>query len=378
MAGLYIHVPYCKVKCNYCDFHFSTSSKNQHDMLEAMLLELEMRKNYLADTPVETIYFGGGTPSVAGGLFISKILSAIQDNFNVSPQPEITVECNPDDITDQLLNELVAVGVNRLSLGVQSFDNEVLKMMNRAHDSSQIFNAINLIQTGGITNSTLDLIYGIPGKNMDYWKEQIDVFLSLNIPHLSAYCLTIEKKTVFGAMHRKGLLAPVTDELALEQFEFLVSRLHDRGYEQYEISNFAKDGYISKHNSAYWLDEKYLGIGPSAHSYNLEKRDWNISNNARYIRALKFGEKFSESEMITTTIRCNDYLLTRLRTKWGINLDDLHYIGEGRLNTLRKKTNQFLKDNLLEINADGNLILTKEGKFRADGITASLFTDDEG
>lgn len=347
-------------------------------MLEAMLLELEMRKNYLADTPVETIYFGGGTPSVAGGLFISKILSAIQDNFNVSPQPEITIECNPDDITDQLLNELVAVGVNRLSLGVQSFDNEVLKMMNRAHDSSQIFNAINLIKNAGIANSTLDLIYSIPGKNMDYWKEQIDVFLSLNIPHLSAYCLTIEKKTVFGAMHRKGLLAPVTDELALEQFEFLVSRLHDRGYEQYEISNFAKDGYISKHNSAYWLDEKYLGIGPSAHSYNLEKRDWNISNNARYIRALKFGEKFSESEMITTTIRCNDYLLTRLRTKWGINLDDLHYIGEGRLNTLRKKTNQFLKDNLLEINADGNLILTKEGKFRADGITASLFTDDEG
>ena len=378
MAGIYIHVPYCEVKCNYCDFHFSTSRKNQPDMLQAMLVELEQRKNYLTDSPIETIYFGGGTPSVTGGFFISKILSAIHEKFIVSPLSEITVECNPDDITVQLLSEFKSAGVNRISLGVQSFDDDVLKMMNRAHTSKQIFNAVNLIQNAGLTNFTIDLIYGIPGKNMDYWREQMDVFLSLNIPHLSAYCLTIEKKTVFGALHRKGELTTVSDELALEQFEYLMSKLNDMGYEQYEISNFAKAGFISKHNSAYWLDEKYLGIGPSAHSYNLVTRDWNISNNARYIKAMKLGEKFSESEIITPTIRCHDYLLTRLRTKWGINLNELQYIGADRLSVLKKKTSYYLKENLLEINTQGNLILTIEGKFKADGITASLFTDDEG
>ncbi|MBK9190818.1 MAG: radical SAM family heme chaperone HemW [Crocinitomicaceae bacterium] len=372
MAGIYIHIPYCKVKCHYCDFHFSTQTDSVSEMIRAICSEIEIRKSYLQSQKIETIYFGGGTPGFIPEKFLKEILDKIYNSFAVDADAEITVECNPDDITEDRVKAFAEMGVNRFSLGVQSFDNDVLKFMNRAHDADQIYHAVEIAKKADFQNITLDLIYGIPEKDLNYWKRQLNEFYNLELPHLSSYSLTIEPKTFFGAQQKTGKLFSKADELVLKEFQFLMDSSRDNGFEQYEISNFAKPGYISRHNSSYWLGKHYLGIGPSAHSYNGSDRGWNVSNNAVYIRSIKEHSEFHTREKLTTENKCNDYLLTRLRTKWGIDLDDLNFIEEKRQNILKRKTENYCREGLL-INSGTALVLSDIGKYQADGIAADLF-----
>lgn len=372
MAGIYIHIPYCKVKCHYCDFHFSTQVDNATQMQLALIQELEQRHAYLGSEKINTIYFGGGTPSFVSTDFLNEIIQKIRALFSVNKDVEITVECNPDDINPSLLEAYRNAGINRFSMGVQSFDDAVLKFMNRAHSSSEIFESIALAKNFGFTNITVDLIYGVPNKNLDYWKHQLDQFLKLDVPHLSSYCLTIEPKTVFGSLQKKGTLSVPEDEQSLLQFQYLIDFTKANGYEHYEISNFAKPEFISKHNSNYWLGANYLGVGPSAHSYNSEERSWNIRNNAQYIRLVNDGKEYNEKEVLTSTDKCNDYILTRLRTKWGINLNDLDFISESARGQITQKLLVFQQANLVN-NQGETFTLTDLGKYRADGIAADLF-----
>ena len=372
MAGIYLHVPYCKVKCHYCDFHFSTKHDSISAMVSAMEAEIEQRQFYLKGDSISTIYFGGGTPSLLSAELISKLISKIRKSFQVLANVEITLECNPDDLNLEKLKAFKNEGVNRLSIGVQSFDDRILKFMNRAHTNSQTLSCIDDARNVGIENITIDLIYGVPNTDMNYWKNQLEQFAKFDIPHLSSYCLTIEPKTFFGQQHKQGLLNPVHDELSLSQFQLLIDFMQERNFEHYEISNFAKPGFISKHNSAYWLGEKYLGIGPSAHSYNLMKRGWNISNNAKYIQLVNTTSTYHEEEELTIANRCNDYLLTRLRTKWGVDLNELSFISALQLKDLQKKLAHYCNDGLIEKQGEIYL-LTDSGKYRADGISADLF-----
>jgi oxygen-independent coproporphyrinogen-3 oxidase len=372
MAGIYIHIPYCKVKCHYCDFHFSTQVDSAEQMLAAILQELDQRQSYLSEEKIKTIYFGGGTPSFVSSRFLTEIIQKIKSLFSVAEDVEITVECNPDDITPALLEIYRKAGVNRFSMGLQSFDDDVLKFMNRAHSAKEIFESITLAKNFGFNNITVDLIYGIPNKNLDYWKTQLDAFLKLDVPHLSSYCLTIEPKTVFGSLQKKGSLTIPDDEMSLSQFQYLIDFTKANGYEHYEISNFAKPGFISQHNSNYWLGAKYLGVGPSAHSYNEIERSWNIRNNAQYIRLVSSGEGYNEKEILSNADKCNDYILTRLRTKWGINLSDLNFICETEKEQIKQQLNRFKNNNLIT-EKNGIYLLTDVGKYRADGIAADLF-----
>ena len=337
-----------------------------------MLLEIKQRGSYLENEPVKTIYFGGGTPSFLADEFLEKILEEIHKNFTVERDAEITLECNPDDITAARLNTFKSIGINRFSMGVQSFDDDVLKFMNRAHTSREITESIDLAKAAGFENITVDLIYGIPGKKEDYWKQQLDHFLKLDVPHLSSYCLTIEPKTYFGSLQKKGVLNAAPDENSLAEFQYLMDFTKVHGYEHYEISNFAKPGFISRHNSAYWLGEKYLGIGPSAHSYNQQTRGWNVANNTSYIQALENGTNYHEVEELTVENRCNDYLLTRLRTKWGVDLSDLEFIGKDRLLKMQNSFRFYAECGWVEVKNDV-FVLTDNGKYRADGLAADLF-----
>lgn len=372
MAGIYVHVPFCKVKCHYCDFHFSVQLKTRSRMVDAMLAEIDGRKDYLKEEEVKTIYFGGGTPSVLEASQLEKLLNQVYKNYTVAADAEITLEANPDDLTAEKLKIFKAFGVNRLSIGTQSFDDEVLTYMNRAHGSQQAIESILLSQDLGFRNITIDLIYGVPGSSMASWEKELKQMAALNVPHLSAYCLTIEDNTVFGNWYKKGKLQPPPDDLSLKQFRRLVEFSADLGLEQYEISNFAKSGFISKHNSAYWLGQKYLGIGPSAHSYNLKERSWNIANNGRYMKALEEGTAYSEAEELSIKDRFNDYVLTRLRTKWGINLDELHAISPSYTKAVEGElVNQINSGHLIQ--KDKTYYLTEEGKFLADAISSDLF-----
>jgi len=372
MAGIYLHVPYCKVKCHYCDFHFSTKHDSISEMVVAMELEIEQRQKYLKNETISTIYFGGGTPSLFSAELISRLISKIRKSFHVLEDAEITIECNPDDLNDQKLKAFRDVGVNRLSIGVQSFDDGILKFMNRAHTTQQTLSCIYEARNAGIENITIDLIYGVPDTDLNYWKNQLQQFEKLELNHLSSYCLTIEPKTFFGQQNKLGLLNTVQDEMSLNQFQFMIDFMKDRNYEHYEISNFAKPGFISKHNSAYWLGEMYLGIGPSAHSFDLEKRGWNVSNNSKYIQMVNANEEYHEKEELSIANKCNDYLLTRLRTKWGLDLKELNFISNQELTTLKKKLTDYLSQGLIK-NESEKYVLTDSGKYRADGIAADLF-----
>jgi oxygen-independent coproporphyrinogen-3 oxidase len=372
MAGIYIHIPYCKQKCNYCDFHFSTNTASVHQMTEAICIELELKKNYLNKETIKTIYFGGGTPSFISNSDFLTITNKIKNSYQIDVNIEFSIECNPDDLTGDKLKFYKSIGVNRLSVGIQSFNENQLLFMNRAHTANEAENCIKLAQQNGFDNITIDLIYGLPGSDEFYWRTQIDKALSLNINHISAYCLTIEPKTVFGNLFKKGKLQSADDDKSNTEFNLLIESLKDNGFEQYEISNFAKDGYISKHNSAYWLGEKYIGIGPSAHSYNGQSRQWNVANNFKYIKALTNRKKYFEVEVLDIDNLFNEYILTRLRTKWGINLDELNEISPQHLKLIQNVLNGFIKSG--DINKKNQIItLTEKGKYLADYITGELF-----
>jgi len=372
MAGIYIHIPFCKVKCNYCDFHFSTNQKLTQKMVDSICEELIQKKDYLKGEKIKTIYFGGGTPSIIKTELLEKIVKTIYSMFEIVNDVEFTFECNPDDLNNEKLKDLKGLGVNRLSIGIQSFENEQLEFMNRAHNANEALNCVQLAQDNGFSNITIDLIYGIPNAPQDYWEKQIEKALKLNVNHISAYCLTIEEKTVFGNWYKTGKLKLEEDESSLDQFKMLQSELHKNGYEHYEISNFSRNGFISNHNSAYWLGENYIGIGPSAHSFNGESRQWNVANNIKYINGFKNNTPTFEIENLSQSDRFNEFILTRLRTKWGVNLDELFLIEDKHKKQTLKLIDNFIENNNLQL-IDNTIYITQQGKFIVDYISSELF-----
>lgn len=378
MSSIYIHIPFCKQACHYCDFHFSTSMKKKDEMVLALAKEIAMRKNELLNSArsdneiVETIYFGGGTPSVLSNDEINFLISEVYKNYKVSENPEITLEANPDDLSSERILELSKSPINRLSIGIQSFYEEDLKMMNRAHNSVEAKKCLEEA-TKYFDNISLDLIYGIPGMTDEMWKQNIETALSFGIPHISSYALTVEPKTALSKLIQTGKIAEPQDEAASNHFMILVDTLQKNGFIHYELSNFGKENYFSKNNSAYWLGKKYIGIGPSAHSYDGEKRGWNIANNSLYLKAIQNNELPIETEVLTISDRYNEYIMTGLRTIWGVSLERIEKeFGLEYLNYLKKQAQKFLDDDLLSI--ENNILKpTPKGKFLTDGIASDLF-----
>ncbi|SHG07278.1 radical SAM family heme chaperone HemW [Flavobacterium johnsoniae] len=378
MSGIYIHIPFCKQACHYCDFHFSTSMKKKDDMVLALAKEIGMRKNELLDSArsdneiVETIYFGGGTPSVLSNDEINFLISKVYKNYKVVENPEITLEANPDDLSAERILELSKSPINRLSIGIQSFYEEDLKMMNRAHNSAEAKKCLEEA-TKYFDNISLDLIYGIPGMSDEMWKQNIQTALDFGIPHISSYALTVEPKTALSKLIQTGKIAEPQDEAASNHFTILVEMLQKNGFIHYELSNFGKENYFSKNNSAYWLGKKYIGIGPSAHSYDGEKRGWNIANNSLYLKAIQNDELPIETETLTISDRYNEYIMTGLRTIWGVSLNRIEQeFGSEYLNYLLEQSQKFLNDDLLSI--ENNILKpTLKGKFLTDGIASDLF-----
>ena len=368
MAGIYIHIPFCKQACHYCNFHFVTSLRQKDELVRALSREIALRKDYLAGETVETIYFGGGTPSLLTIAEFRLLLEKIKQSFTVATDAEISIETNPDDISEEILIGWKDAGINRLSIGVQSFYDEDLKWMNRAHSSSQAVRSLQLA-VAYFDNITADLIYGTPQMTNEKWEKNVETVLSMNIPHLSCYALTVEPKTPLDKMIREHKSENINPDKQSEQFLLLMQWVEEAGYEHYEISNFAKPGWRSRHNSSYWKGKKYLGIGPSAHSFNGSERQWNISNNKLYIDAIDKSEIPFEKEKLTPVNKRNEYIMTSLRTMEGLNLEQLD---EEERTKLLSAANRFLESGLMK--REGNsLILTREGKLLADGIASSLF-----
>ncbi len=373
MAGIYIHIPFCKQACNYCNFHFSTQQTNIPLIVESIISEAAIRKNYISEK-VETIYFGGGTPSLLTDLQIENIYLALHKYFEIDEQIEITLEANPDDITEVKLQQWKKIGINRLSIGVQSFAAADLQWMNRAHDNTMAIDSL-LLATKYFENISIDLIYGTPTLTDAQWIENIEKAIALNIPHLSCYALTIEPKTALQIMIEKEQVSDVDTDQQARHFDLLLEVLESNGYEQYEISNFSKPNFRSKHNSSYWQGKSYIGLGPSAHSFNGNSRQWNVSNNALYLQSIAKGIPPFEVELLTRTQQQNEYIMTSLRTKEGIDLLKLqHQFGELQTNKLLQQASKFINENLL-VQTNHFLHLTNKGKFMADGIAADLFVE---
>jgi oxygen-independent coproporphyrinogen-3 oxidase len=372
MASIYIHIPFCKQACHYCDFHFSTTMGKKQEMLRAIQHELLLRKEEFADVLVSNIYFGGGTPSVLDTAEINTLIDCVTQHYKLVSQPEITLEANPDDLTPQKIESLSRSAINRLSIGVQSFFEEDLTLMNRAHNAKEALDAITLTRPY-FPNSSLDLIYGIPEMSNARWEANIDLALSLDIPHISAYALTVEPKTALESFIKKGIIAPVEDDVAQAHHTLLVKRMEAAGYHNYEFSNFAKPGYHSRNNTAYWQGQSYIGIGPSAHSYDGKRRAWNVNNNPRYIKAITEGRLPQEVEVLTKTDQYNEFVMTRLRTQDGVSIAAVTaQFGDHMKSYLLEQSQKHLEEHLLFIDND-HLKVTKKGKFLSDGIAADLF-----
>ena len=372
MSGIYIHIPFCKQACHYCDFHFSTSLKKKDEMVLALAKEIEMRKSEFQEEIVETIYFGGGTPSILEISDLKFLIDVVYRNFKVAENPEITVEANPDDLTENRIIELSKNKVNRLSIGIQSFFEDDLKLMNRAHNVEEAKNCLK-IATQYFDNISIDLIYGIPEMSNEKWLQNIETALSFKVPHISSYALTVEPKTALHSFIQKGIIPQPDDEVAQEHFQILVDKLSENEFIHYELSNFGKENYFSKNNSSYWLGKKYIGIGPSAHSYDGKNRGWNVSNNSLYIKSIQENKLPIEIETLTKTDRYNEYVMTGLRTIWGVSLNKIEQeFGETYLHYLNQQAAKFIEDHLLFID-DNILRTTKKGKFLSDGIASDLF-----
>jgi oxygen-independent coproporphyrinogen-3 oxidase len=378
MAGIYIHIPFCKQACHYCDFHFSTSIQYKSDLLSAIAKEIKLQKDYLGAENIETIYFGGGTPSLLSGDEISVLIEEIQKNFKVITNPEITLEANPDDLNLQKLKEFRNTEVNRFSIGVQSFFDEDLKWMNRAHAAVEADHAIKRAQDFGFENLSIDLIYGFSLLTEEKWRTNIEKAVEFQIPHISSYSLTIEPKTALAKFINVGKEKNVDDAQSAIQFQILMETLENNGFEHYEISNFAKPNQYAKHNTNYWKGISYLGIGPSAHSFNKESRQWNVSNNAKYLADLTLNKIPFEKEILSKNDKFNEYLMTSLRTMWGLDLDKIATdFGTDYKNYLLNNTQEFLEKEQLIIN-NQNIKLSVTGKLYADAIAAELFITEDG
>ena len=373
MAGIYVHIPYCRQACSYCDFHFSTLLKNKSDLLRTIAAEIEMRRNYLKGERVDSIYFGGGTPSVMTSSEARMLLGSINRQFEVSSDAEVTLEANPDDLDLEKLNELRRLGFNRLSIGIQSFDEEVLQWMNRSHNATQALDAVAKAREAGFENLTVDMIYGIPGRDNQYWQSQMEQLLRLSVPHISAYALTVEKETMLDNWIRKGKTTAPDEDQAHEQFISLSESLTAAGYEHYELSNFARPGFRAVHNSAYWKSRPYLGVGPSAHSYDGNSRQWNVSNNRLYHLAIESGELNSERETLSMADHLNEKVMTALRTSDGLNLNEVdQQFGAEFRQHIMKEANMMLEEGRLELRGDQLHIPLKQ-RFYSDGIASALF-----
>ena len=372
MAGIYIHIPFCKQACHYCDFHFSTSLKKKSELVTALISELELRKKEFENITVETIYFGGGTPSLLSKNELQSIIEAVYKNYLVTTKPEITLEANPDDLTEKVILDLFKSPVNRLSIGIQSFFEKDLKLMNRAHNSKEAKASLELA-TKYFDNISLDLIYGIPGSTNKQWEKNIEKALSFGVNHISSYALTVEPKTALASFIKKGIIENVDDELAEEQFHILINKLQEAGFVHYELSNFGKEGFFSKNNAAYWQGQPYLGIGPSAHSFNGSERGWNVRNNSKYIESIANNILPIEIETLTITDKYNEYVMTGLRTVWGVSIKKVNdEFGENYKNYLLQQSQKHINEHLLYIE-DEKLLITKKGKFLSDGIASDLF-----
>lgn len=371
MAGIYIHIPFCKQACHYCDFHFSTSLKKKPELVEALCREIQLRSNELSGE-VDTIYFGGGTPSLLEAAELQQIFETIQTNYKVNPEAEVTLEANPDDLTPEKISMLAGSQINRLSIGVQSFFEEDLKMMNRAHNQTEALRCIELAKQH-FDNVSIDLIYGIPGMSQQRWKENLQTVLALEVPHISSYALTVEPRTALKKLIDTGKVQAVDDAMAKQHYEIMVNLLQEAGYVNYEFSNFGKEGYFSRNNTAYWFGEPYVGIGPSAHSFDGLKRKWNVSNNSLYIKAIEKGELPLEEEQLSKNDRYNELVMTRLRTQWGIDLREVaSKFGTSYLRYLLKQAAPLQQRGMLEYR-EGSLHISQKGKFLGDGIAAELF-----
>jgi oxygen-independent coproporphyrinogen-3 oxidase len=373
MAGIYLHIPFCKKACHYCDFHFSTSPQYKEPMLKALRHELLLRKNYLGNQSIETIYFGGGTPSLLSANELQVLLGEIVDQFDVSSNAEITIEANPDDLNPQRVKELRQTLINRFSIGIQSFFEEDLRWMNRAHSAIEAQSSIKRVQDAGFENITADLIYGYPLLSNPKWEHNIQELIQLHIPHISSYSMTVEPATALSTFIKKGEQKAMDEGQSAAQFLILMEQLKEAGFEHYEISNFAKPGSYSKHNSNYWEGVSYLGIGPSAHSFNGESRQWNISNNAKYIDQIQNGKIPSEIEVLTKENRINEYIMTSLRTSKGMNLNKIKdQFGSDYSNEIKKNLEPLTEKNWILMN-DQLITLTTDGKLFADHIASELF-----
>ena len=374
MAGCYIHIPFCAKKCSYCDFHFSTNHSYQEEMVNALCREMELRSGTWKNEPIETIYFGGGTPSVLTVAQLEKLISQVKANYEVSDSVEITLECNPDDCSLENLFQWKELGVNRLSIGIQSFKDEQLKWMNRSHQAADSLNAVRNAKQVGFKELSLDLMYGLPNMDLQEWKEQLEQVIGLNPEHISAYCLTVEQRTALAKWVKEGKLTVSSNEQQSEQFEELVAALGRAGYEQYEISNFARNGHYSTHNTSYWKGAKYIGIGPSAHGYNQKERYWNQANNKAYMLELEKGKLPETREVLSDYDQFNETLMIGLRTKWGVAKEQLFsYLTPGN-DWLQIVKNY--EDQKLLIETGEYIVLTAAGRLLADAIASDLFIID--
>jgi oxygen-independent coproporphyrinogen-3 oxidase len=372
MAGIYIHIPFCKQACHYCDFHFSTSARYKDDMIEALIKEINLQKSYLNNETIQTIYFGGGTPSVLSADEIIRIINTITELHAVTADAEITLEANPDDLDQQKINAFRHTPVNRFSIGIQSFFDEDLQWMNRVHRAAEAEASVKRAQDAGFENITVDLIYGYPLLTDAKWKHNLSAVFELGIAHVSAYSMTVEPQTALATFISKKKQPPMNEGQSVNQFNMMLDAMQANGFEQYEISNFCKPGHYSRHNSNYWQGVKYLGIGPSAHSFNGDARQWNIANNARYIQSLTKNIIPAEIEVLTETNRLNEYIMTSLRTVWGLDLQKLDAIAPGASAEVSKLASNYFEDG--SIIQNGNILtLTTHGKLYADNIAAALF-----
>jgi oxygen-independent coproporphyrinogen-3 oxidase len=372
MAGIYIHIPFCRKRCHYCDFYKTTDFGQKFRLFKGLVKELESRAAELNTEEINTIYLGGGTPSVLQVEELEELLNVIRKNYEVAEDAEITLEANPDDISQNKLSALRKAGYNRISIGIQSFAESDLKLMNRRHGSDQAIQSVELAKKSGFSNISIDLIYGLPNQNLEEWERNVKIAADLDVQHISAYHLTYHEGTVFYDQLKNGHLKELPDELSIQQFEVLIKRLKESGFEHYEISNFCKPGFYSQHNSSYWKSKKYLGIGPSAHSFDVNSRRWNVSSITQYLKGVENDEPYSESEILTEQDRYNDYIITGLRTIWGISEK---FIQTGYSENYHAHFQETVKKYLLSghvILKDESITLSQDGLFISDQIMADF------
>ena len=375
MAGIYVHIPFCRQACHYCNFYFTTSPGNKDKFIDALLHEIELSKDYLQGEKIETFYFGGGTPSLLAKAELIAIVEKLNGQYDLSGLKEFTLEANPDDLSPEKIKELAelrSLGLNRFSIGVQSFFDDDLKYMNRAHNSAEATSSLKRVQDAGFENITIDLIYGTPTMNNQRWQKNLEIAFALGIPHISSYALTVEPKTSLDRKIKKGERIAVSEEQSAVQFNMLMEEMQKAGYEQYEISNFAKPGKYAIHNSNYWRGKKYLGLGPSAHSYNIVSRKWNVANNISYIQSIAEGIIPAEVEVLTPAQQVNERIMTALRTMWGLDLKGF----EPRVADLIKQDLSVIEPTHFILHQNV-LTLTNQGRLFADAIAASLFVTEE-